>query len=87
MRISQASRTATNHYAYSVMSKEPTCADCGGFDIEWMYRCAKHGVEYCRGCSCPICDEEQGWDYEEDGPMDLEDQLDVALDAAFPTAK
>ena len=26
-------------------------------------------------------------DYEEDGPMDLEDQLERALDAAFPAAK
>lgn len=34
------------------------CADCGGFDIEWMYRCYKHGTEYCRGCECPCCAEE-----------------------------
>jgi hypothetical protein len=28
------------------------------------------------------------WDqYEEDGPMDLEDQLEAALDRAFPAAK
>lgn len=36
------------------------CANCGGFDIEWMYRCDKHaGIEYCRGCSCPLCDEDK----------------------------
>lgn len=34
------------------------CADCGGFDIEWMYKCHKHGAEYCRGCSCPYCVED-----------------------------
>lgn len=59
----------------------PLCADCGGFDIEWMRRCSKHGLEYCRGCSCPSCDEEAWDDYEEDGPMDLEDQLERALSA------
>jgi hypothetical protein len=56
-----------------------SCDACGGFDIEWMYRCDKHRTEYCRGCSCTVCDEEQWDDYEEDGPMDLEDQLDAAL--------
>ncbi len=65
-----------------------SCDDCGGFDVEWMRRCAKHQTEFCRGCSCPCCaDEEQMDGIEEDGPMDLEDQLDVALDAAFPAAK
>jgi hypothetical protein len=64
-----------------------SCDSCGGFDIEWMYRCHKHGTEYCRGCSCTVCDEEQWDNLDEDGPMDLEDQLDAALDAAFPTAK
>lgn len=57
----------------------PLCADCGGFDVEWMYKCHKHGLEYCRGCSCPECDEERWDDYEEAGPMDLEDQLERAL--------
>ena len=43
------------------------CADCGGYDIEWMYRCADHGLDYCRGCSCPVCDEELDEDdYEDD---------------------
>ena len=58
-----------------------SCSDCGGFDVEWMHRCDKHKADYCRGCSCPGCDEDQWDDYEEDGPMDLEDQLDAALDA------
>lgn len=32
--------------------------------------------------------EEEAWDdYEEDGPMDLEDQLDAALDRAFGPKK
>ena len=45
----------------------PTCHDCGGFDVEWMYRCHKHGTDYCRGCSCPCCDEEAADDdYEVD---------------------
>ena len=35
------------------------CADCGGFDVEWMHECHKHqGVMFCRGCSCPFCEEE-----------------------------
>ncbi len=59
------------------------CADCGGFDVEWMYKCHKHGIEYCRGCSCPECEDEDWDEYEEDGPMDLEDQLDKALDRAL----
>jgi hypothetical protein len=49
------------------------CADCGGFDIEWMYRCHTHkGVEYCRGCSCPYCDEESAdddYEYELTGDL------------------
>lgn len=35
------------------------CADCGGFDIEWMRKCFTHNVEYCRGCECPYCAEER----------------------------
>ena len=61
------------------------CDDCAGFDLEWMHRCDKHGTQFCRGCSCPGCDEEALDDYEEDGPMDLEDQLESALNAAFPS--
>lgn len=67
----------------------PICADCGGWDIEWMRQCHKHkGVEFCRGCECPYCAEEALDEYEDedDGPLDLEDQLDNALDrAGFPT--
>lgn len=33
---------------------------------------------------CDANDDEEWDDYEEDGPMDLEDQLDKALDKAFP---
>ena len=62
------------------------CADCGGFDIEWMRQCFTHkGVQFCRGCECPYCaeDELDEWEaYEEDGPMDLEDQLEAALNRA-----
>ena len=47
------------------------CADCGGFDVEWMYKCHKHGTTYCRGCSCPICDEED--DLHEDYLINEED--------------
>ena len=50
------------------------CADCGGFDIEWMYKCEKHmGVECCPGCECPLCaddDDRDGlydYDLSEDG--------------------
>lgn len=43
------------------------CADCGGFDIEWMYRCPTHkGVEYCRGCDCPFCAEQSDEELDED---------------------
>lgn len=39
------------------------CADCGGFDIEWMHFCPEHkGVEFCRGCECPFCADEHGED-------------------------
>ena len=38
--------------------KDYDCADCGGYDLEWMYRCEKHDTEWCRGCSCPDCDED-----------------------------
>lgn len=41
------------------------CPDCGGFDIEWMYKCEKHGIEYCRGCSCPYCAEDDDIDYDD----------------------
>lgn len=51
----------------STEKKLPLCADCGGFDVEWMYRCQKHGHQYCRGCSCPACDEEKGDSYEDYG--------------------
>lgn len=49
---------------------DPMCADCAGWDIEWMYHCQKHkGVQYCRGCSCPYCAED-AYDDEDDEPMD-----------------
>lgn len=39
--------------------KDEYCADCGGYDFEWMYHCHKHkGVIYCRGCECPYCAED-----------------------------
>lgn len=45
----------------------PNCSDCGGFDIEWMYRCDKHkGVEFCRGCECPFCAEDDLDDGDDD---------------------
>lgn len=59
---------------------DPVCADCGGWDIEWMRLCHKHKVEFCRGCECPWCAQDSMDDYEEDGPLDLEDQLDNALE-------
>jgi len=41
------------------------CADCGGYDLEWMYQCHKHlGVWFCRGCECPFCaDEDDVYDF------------------------
>lgn len=36
------------------------CADCGGFDIEWMRQCFTHkGVQFCRACACPFCEEDE----------------------------
>jgi hypothetical protein len=49
--------------------RDRPCDDCAGFDYEWMKSCVKHGTEFCRGCSCPICEEE---DYN-DGDYELED--------------
>lgn len=48
------------------MKYESKCADCAGYDIEWMYRCGKHNLEYCRGCSCPECAEDS-YDETDDG--------------------
>ena len=45
--------------------KDSYCADCGGFDVEWMYKCKKHRLEYCRGCSCPECDRENNGERQE----------------------
>lgn len=59
------------------------CDDCAGFDLEWMYHCEKHGTWRCRGCSCPPCEDEAFDDYEEDGPMDLEDAFDRSIERAF----
>lgn len=51
----------------------PCCSLCRGNALE-----CEHFPE-------PVPDE---WDdYEEDGPLDLEDQLENALDRAFPAAK
>lgn len=52
------------------MSRLHVCADCGGFDIEWMYQCQKHRVDYCRGCACPLCAEEDDDDGYPDGDED-----------------
>ena len=40
------------------MRQDYRCADCGGFDVEWMRFCSTHRVEFCRGCECPWCAEE-----------------------------
>jgi hypothetical protein len=53
----------------------PTCADCGGFHVEWMYRCQKHGLDYCKGCSCPACEEESQDDYL--GPTMTDDEIEA----------
>lgn len=49
------------------IKRDKLCADCGGYDIEWMRQCYTHkGIEFCRHCSCPYCDEEEGEDYDDD---------------------
>lgn len=64
----------------SAHNEYPMCADCAGWDIEWMRRCDKHRTEFCRGCACPFCEDEAWDDYEEAGPMDLEEQLDRLME-------
>ena len=48
------------------MKTDPYCADCGGWDIEWMHKCLAHSLEYCRGCECPECREEKQYGDEYD---------------------
>ena len=45
------------------------CVDCGGFDIEWMYKCFVHNVYYCPGCSCSFCDEDELDEYDYYEPL------------------
>ncbi len=54
---------------------DQNCADCGGFDIEWMHHCNKHaGVYYCRGCDCPVCEGE--WEEDCDYLYDEDEERD-----------
>lgn len=63
-------------------------------------KCQTCGTFYPFGCAPWDCDVRDGFDlgddseepdewddYEEDGPLDLEDQLERALDIAFPVTK
>lgn len=51
------------------------CCDCGGFDCEWMRKCAQHKTMFCRGCDCIDClDEERDYFDEEE----IEDDRDRA---------
>jgi hypothetical protein len=52
--------------------------------IEYYESREERGTDYCKGGSCPECEDGSFDEYEEDGPMDLEDQLECALDKAFP---
>lgn len=47
------------------MKRDEMCADCGGIDFEWMNRCPKHNLEFCRGCSCPACEEDADGEFDE----------------------
>lgn len=61
--------------------RDPMCADCGGWDVEWMYQCKVHkGVEYCRGCDCPYCLEDMD---DDDEYTDFDEQ---AIDAQMGEA-
>lgn len=52
------------------------CFRCGGS--------GRFSFETCRECKGTGMVEDDEWDdYEEDGPTDLEDQLETALDRAF----
>lgn len=55
------------------------CGMCGGSGRHSFERCFE-----CKGLGMVEEPQPDEWDeYEEDGPMDLEDQLDKALDRAF----
>ncbi len=60
----------------SDMENRP-CDDCAGFDYEWMKSCAKHGTHFCRGCSCPVCAEEDDCEDHENGDYDFEEVMPV----------
>ena len=55
----------------SSLSKDQICDACGGHDFEWMHECRRHNTEFCRGCSCPECDEESKED--DYGEIDSDD--------------
>ena len=55
---------------------DSNCADCAGFDVEWMHRCERHDVEFCRGCECPYCDEERDCGEDEGWvPLSVDDEF------------
>lgn len=56
------------------LKTDELCADCAGYDYEWMRTCPKHkGVQFCRGCSCPYCAEEVEEDYDYEPSSDSQD--------------
>ena len=60
------------------MTSFKDCGLCGGSGQHSFDRCPE-----CKGLG--MVEEPDEWDdHEEDGPMDLEDQLERALDRAFP---
>ena len=54
------------------------CADCGGQDLEWMHKCYKHNLYYCRGCECPDCRDEN---YEEAMEKEMEENHKKEMEA------
>ncbi|MCP5245708.1 MAG: hypothetical protein H6937_07095 [Burkholderiales bacterium] len=58
------------------MKISDVCADCGGYDIEWMYTCRKHNLQYCRGCDCPYCADEEMEEHEDEYSRDAEFMVD-----------
>ena len=61
----------------SEVNGEILCNDCGGWDSERMSHCSDHGADYCRGCSCPECEEDKTEDCDREM---LGDDADLLFD-------
>ena len=60
---------------------DPICDDCGKWNRGLMRRCETHGMQFCAGCVCPLC-EDSKWDEEDEETAELEDRLERALNGS-----